>query len=614
MIFNYKYGLVWFILMISCLVSQEQEIIRSENFETYTAGARLCTVAPAYWFTWNNGPGTSEDPIVADTLAFQGSKSLEVTGANDVLLDLNGKTTGRYEVSFYGRIPAGKSGFFGLLHNFSGNTSEWGMQCFLDTGKKGTIQAGGTSADFIYNNDQWILFSDVVDLDNNHAEMYVNQTLVHEWQWSKRLDGNPGTLKLDALNFFAWNADQRQPFMFIDSILFEKLDEPDPPLNLRASVTGNTVSLQWEAPVSGTPNGYKVYRDSSVIASLVTGLTYDNAAVYPGTYSYFVKAVYGSGMSSPAGPAQATVAGGIPRKTVLLEIATGTWCTYCPGAAMGADDLVSNGKTVAIIEYHNADAFSNADADARNSYYNVPGYPTAHFDGISDFIGGNMTQSIYPDYLPIYDKCISKLSLFEMAIEVVKSGSRDLQVTLTTRKIYPYANNFLRLHLVLTETNIPKTWQTFMKEVNFVCRKMYPGPQGTPADFSSDSVVTLHYTISVDSSYIFHNCSLVAFLQDNTTKEILQSDLADLGTLGLEDPAEINVAVYPNPATDRVFIKSDELITSVELVDVSGRSVYKIEPSQKEFTISVSSLMPATYILYLKTAKGVIARKLIILP
>ncbi len=49
----------------------------------------------------------------------------------------------------------------------------------------------------------------------------------------------------------------------------------------------------------------------------------------------------------------------VPRNLVVVEIGTGTWCQYCPGAAMGADELTSNNKPVAIIENHNGDNFAN---------------------------------------------------------------------------------------------------------------------------------------------------------------------------------------------------------------------------------------------------------------
>ena len=33
----------------------------------------------------------------------------------------------------------------------------------------------------------------------------------------------------------------------------------------------------------------------------------------------------------------------VDREKVLVEVGTGTWCGYCPGAAMGIDDLIANG-------------------------------------------------------------------------------------------------------------------------------------------------------------------------------------------------------------------------------------------------------------------------------
>ena len=68
----------------------------------------------------------------------------------------------------------------------------------------------------------------------------------------------------------------------------------------------------------------------------------------------------------------------VPRNYVLVEIATGTWCGYCPGAALGADDLIENGHAVAIIENHYNDAFETTDSYERCvSYYGTTGYPNS---------------------------------------------------------------------------------------------------------------------------------------------------------------------------------------------------------------------------------------------
>jgi len=69
----------------------------------------------------------------------------------------------------------------------------------------------------------------------------------------------------------------------------------------------------------------------------------------------------------------------VPREMVIVEIATGTWCGYCPGAAMGASDLIANGHNVAIIKNHNGDPFANTYSNARNNYYSPSGYPDSIF-------------------------------------------------------------------------------------------------------------------------------------------------------------------------------------------------------------------------------------------
>lgn len=97
----------------------------------------------------------------------------------------------------------------------------------------------------------------------------------------------------------------------------------------------------------------------------------------------------------------------VPREMVALEIGTGTWCTYCPGAAMGADDLLANGKFVAVVENHNGDPFANNYSNARNSYYNITGYPTARFDGVLSVVGGSHSSSMYNSYLPKYNQRIA---------------------------------------------------------------------------------------------------------------------------------------------------------------------------------------------------------------
>jgi thiol-disulfide isomerase/thioredoxin len=365
--------------------------------------------------------------------------------------------------------------------------------------------------------------------------------------------------------------------------------------------------------------GYKIYRDSLVIQSSQTELSYTDANVYPGKYKYVVKAIYSTGLSQPTDPVEALIQGGTARKYVLLEIATGTWCTYCPGSAMGADDLVESGANVAVIEYHDNDDYENNDANQRNSYYNITGYPTAKFDGSTTISGGNMTQSMYPSYLPVYNNHIKKLSLFDLDMVVIQSGESELQISITTKKIYAYENNNLRLHLVLTETHIPENWQGIMTEVNSVCRKMYPDYKGNVADFSNDSVLVFNYTITVDTTFEFNNCALVAFIQDNATKEVLQVDNINFNSLGRTEPEEINTSVYPNPCSGSFCLSITQKGTEVYKMEIQnnfGACVYRNDDLRVNGTFKqyfdVHNLSDGMYNLILRSDKHQISKKIVI--
>lgn len=220
----------------------------------------------------------------------------------------------------------------------------------------------------------------------------------------------------------------------------------------------------------------------------------------------------------------------VDRERVIVEIATGTWCGYCPGAAMGADDLVANGCEVAVIEYHNGDAFANAASNHRNSYYSVSGYPTAHFDGVLESVGGSATSSMYGTYLPLYQQRIAIPCDYEAEIYGQNTGGQNYDVTVVIDLVDGTPPSNLTAHLVLTESEIPYAWQN-QTELNFVCRAMYPDHFGTPVNFAGGTQMVINYTFTIDASWDTQHIELVAFMQDETTKEILQGSMVPIDNL-----------------------------------------------------------------------------------
>lgn len=226
----------------------------------------------------------------------------------------------------------------------------------------------------------------------------------------------------------------------------------------------------------------------------------------------------------------------IDRHLVLVEIATGTWCGYCPGAAMGADDLHENGDPVAIIENHNGDPFANTYSNARISYYNVGGFPTANFDGsYDDVVGGSHTQSMYSYYIPIVNNRMAIQTSYDISIDGYHDGE-DYYMTVSVTKVADDNSSNLSVRLALTESDISYNWQG-QTELNFVNRLMVPDATGTSVTFSSvGETIDVPLNFTFDNSWDLNNCTLVAFIQNDASKENMNAITMELPDVPLGVP------------------------------------------------------------------------------
>jgi len=281
------------------------------------------------------------------------------------------------------------------------------------------------------------------------------------------------------------------------------------------------------------------------------------------------------------------------REMVVLEIGTGTWCQFCPGAAMGAEDLVDNGHDVAVVEYHNGDPFANVYSDARNTYYGISGFPTAVFDGVEKFIGGSNNQSMYSNYLPIYQDRIQIKSAFTVDICGENDGNNyDLGIVVNKMATIPWDN--LVLHVALTESDIPFNWQG-QNHLEWVERLMMPDAEGTPIDMMSNDNLTVNLDFALNSSWVLENCELTAFVQNLDNKEILQGTkvmLTDLTPLDVEDDNRTSLplktglsANYPNPfnpSTTINFTLKETQFVILKVYDMLGREVQTLVNEQRQ--------------------------------
>ncbi|NCA87195.1 MAG: T9SS type A sorting domain-containing protein [Clostridia bacterium] len=592
----------------------------SDDLEAYNAGEKLVQQALAqgleYWTCWSgdSGAGGAEDPMITTDQAASGSNSVVCEGTNDFVMLFGDKTSGKYAVSFDVFVPTGFVGYYNLLQVYgeAGAGAVWGSEVYFNPNGTATLNAGGATAltTFSYAYDIWFHVDNIVDLNADLATLMVEDAEVASWQWSLGATGS-GQNTLAAMDIYA-AATNGTPKCYFDNFTLENFAGLPAPTNLTATVLDNDVTLQWDSP-SGDLIGYNVYRDGAIIAEEITETTYVDMDLLPNYYMYDVKAVYAEGISAGAGPVEAFIEGGIDREMVLLEIGTGTWCQFCPGAAMGADDLVENGKNVAVIEYHNGDDYTTPETDYRNgTYYGIGGYPTAFFDGVISHVGGNNTQSLYQTYLPSYEERAAKMSLFELDLDVVNNGTTAVDAYVMIDNIYPYTGSNVVLHVVLTQSEIAENWQG-QTELNFVCRKMYPNQMGTAMNFAGQSTYEGVFTVDI-TGYVKDNCEIVVFLQDNDTKEVLQAQKFDLENIvGIdENPVRRSVSVYPNPASSNLNITVEKGLTGIKIMNHLGQLMLNRETTGTSFNLNVGSYAPGVYFVTVITTEGTMTEKIVV--
>lgn len=161
-------------------------------------------------------------------------------------------------------------------------------------------------------------------------KFYIDGTLQNSWSgevaWTQAtyaLAAGTRTLKWEYTK--DTSVDNGSDCAWIDNIVFPASTAPSsfyPPQNLIAGAGNGVVNLSWQAPLTGTPTGYKIYKNSTLLTT-ITALSYNDTAVTNGTsYSYFVKAAYSGGDSDASNTVTAT-----PEVITSVTIGTGTTAT-----------------------------------------------------------------------------------------------------------------------------------------------------------------------------------------------------------------------------------------------------------------------------------------------
>jgi PKD repeat protein len=182
-------------------------------------------------------------------------------------------------------------------------------------------------------------------------------------------------------------------------------------------------------------------------------------------------------------------------------------------------------------------------SNARNSYYNITGYPTYFFDGILSVVGGSGTSSMYSYYVPKVNARNAVLSDFTIDVQFVETDG-NYTATITVDNVGGNTSTGLVLQVAITESHMPITWG-LSDEVNFVNRLMVPNQSGTALDFSGGNTQVVELNFTTAGFWDKNNCEIVAFVQKNSTKEILQGTKKTMAVALYNLDAWAKEIIYP---------------------------------------------------------------------
>src|ERR1035441_8762629 len=178
-----------------------------DDFESYAVGSNLH--GQGGWAGWAGN--ASAGALVSTNFAFSPTRSVNITGASDLVHTFSGATNGQWVFSVMQYIPSTSTGtnYVILLNTYrppyGTNDLNWSVQIQnnMDTGQ--IISDLGGSATLPMIKDQWVEVRCEIDLASNSVSEFYNGQLLstHAWQGGV---GGPGLNEIQALDLFANNA------------------------------------------------------------------------------------------------------------------------------------------------------------------------------------------------------------------------------------------------------------------------------------------------------------------------------------------------------------------------------------------------------------------------
>ena len=323
-----------------------------------------------------------------------------------------------------------------------------------------------------------------------------------------------------------------------------------------------------------------------------------------------------------------------PRK-ILNEVFTSSTCAPCK-AGNANYVTVTTGKTQhSTIKYQvnwpsTGDPYCTQEVRDRVSYYAINSVPRMEVDGGWDGNAASFTSALY-------DQFSAKPSFLEITGSVNLTWKNNVTANINLNPLVDFTSSNLKLFAVITEGTTYWNKKT-NGETQFedVMKKMMPSSSGmaisamtknTAIDKSLSFAFQGNYRLPLDgqaANHINHatensvetwdDLAVVVFVQDATTKEVLQSETFPIALTSVES-VEQGINLYPNPANDLFNINVNSLASvkaNVIVTNAQGQVVYNGSLVNGKAQINVANLSEGMYVVSVQSGTKNLNTKMVV--
>ncbi len=323
-----------------------------------------------------------------------------------------------------------------------------------------------------------------------------------------------------------------------------------------------------------------------------------------------------------------------PRK-ILNEIFTSSTCGPC--TAGNANYLkVTEGQTKhSTIKYQvswpgTGDPYCTQEVRDRVGLYAINSVPRMEVDGGWDGNASSFTTALY-------DQFNSKPAFLEITGNVSLTWKNNVSADITLTPLADFNSSNLKLHAVITEGttywNKKSNGETQFEDV---MKKMITTSAGmTLSPLVKDAAVNKNVNFAFVGNYrlpangtaaehidhtkensveTWNDLAVVVFVQDATTKEVLQSETFPIALTGVET-LEQGINLYPNPANDMFNLNVASMANEKATVTVSnikGQVLYTGSLVNGKTQINVANMVEGMYIVNISAGSKNLNTKMVV--